>query len=322
MAFSTIDIDTSWQDLGIVTEIWTAYNKRAAACGLSALSEPTEDTTCFDFIIACQAGIESMYSYWADPSVSLTGQASLPVVFSSLSEMMTAAGLTAEGYWRRIALDGTAPATWTTYDAAGWSYGQITNGDLAGPWVFADLMSALSVMTRRVIDPESSSESSASALVMRDYPDDAVPPFPVISPDAVSASSTSYGQNYSTASARRENDADDFTESASFQIASYSAPPNTTASVKTASLVALASCPDGDLGLGFTDGETSVTWSLSASASTTFTGVSFAVSLWSGLTATLEAWASFPAPGTDHASAATVYLSEAWVLDYAFADGI
>lgn len=150
MAFTTIDGDTSWQDLAIAQEIRTAYNKRRTACGLSLMDDPTEASTVSSFIIAVQTGIEEMATQFSNPAATLAGQTSLPANYATLAAFMAGAGLTASGYWRRIADGGTQPATWTDYGAAGWSYGKIENLDLAGPWLFQDLMTALAHMTRMI----------------------------------------------------------------------------------------------------------------------------------------------------------------------------
>lgn len=151
MAFTLIDGDTSWQDLAIAQEIATSYNLRRSLCGLSTISAPTEDVEVFDFVLSVQTGIEDMLgSIWIDPSTSLAsllGQADYPTPLTE-AQTMTAAGLTESGYWRRIADGGTQPASWTDYNASGWSYGSIQNKDLAGPWLFQDIQSALAILTR------------------------------------------------------------------------------------------------------------------------------------------------------------------------------
>jgi hypothetical protein len=160
MAFIAIDSDTSWQNLAIAQEIVASYNLRRQVFGLSTLSAPSEATVVYAFVRALQEGIEEMIGYnyygygayygWLSPADALSsysGQSSYPSPMS-LSSGMTAAGLTASGYWRRIAEGGTQPSTWTNYSASGWSYGKITSKDLAGPWLFKDIQSALAILTR------------------------------------------------------------------------------------------------------------------------------------------------------------------------------
>lgn len=163
MAFTVIDGDTSWQDLAIAQELATSYNYRRSVFGLSTVSAPTEASLVFAFIQALQNGIEEMMGYdyfgsgeyygWLLNTAALstyTGQSAFPTPLT-LATGMTAAGLTASGYWRRIAQGGTQPAVWTNYAAAGWSYGKITDKDLAGPWLFKDLQIALQVLTRPIL---------------------------------------------------------------------------------------------------------------------------------------------------------------------------
>lgn len=159
MGWTAITTDTSWQELAIAQEIAEAYNKRVAAltsaeqtaAGVSEIS-PSESMTVFDFVHTVQTGIEGMARYWGDKDrvlINVSPNMLSFTNFSSVSEMMTAAGLTQSGYWRRIGDGGTQPEDWTSYTAPGWSYGKITDKDLAGPWLFVDLETALSALTRR-----------------------------------------------------------------------------------------------------------------------------------------------------------------------------
>jgi hypothetical protein len=168
MAFTAIDGDTSWQDLAVAEELAEGYNLRRSVFGLSTVSTPTQASQVFAFVQALQNGIEEMMGYdyygygeyygWLLNTAALstyTGQSVYPTPLT-LATGMTAAGLTASGYWRRIAEGGTQPAVWTNYAAAGWSYGKITDKDLAGPWLFKDLQVALSVLTRAQLLPTQS----------------------------------------------------------------------------------------------------------------------------------------------------------------------
>ena len=160
MAFIAIDTDTSWQDLYVAEEIATSYNRRRLLFGLSEIATPTADTLVYDFVLALQTGIEEMMGYdyfgygtfygWLLNTAALSsyeGQAATPTPLTQAAGM-TAAGLTASGYWRRIAEGGTQPTTWTNYAADGWSYGKIESKDLAGPWLWKDIQLALSALTR------------------------------------------------------------------------------------------------------------------------------------------------------------------------------
>lgn len=156
MAFTAIDVNTSWQDLAIAAEIAASYNLRRTLLGLSTIAVPDEDTAVYDFVLAIQAGIEEMAAVagWISNSIAMTayeGESSYPSSLG-ISGVMTLAGLTESGYWRRIANDGSQPADWTDYNAAGWAYGKIQSKDLAGPWLYKDIQLALSAMTRRMTD--------------------------------------------------------------------------------------------------------------------------------------------------------------------------
>ena len=154
MGFTAIDSDTSWQDLAIAQELVVSYNIRRALCGLSAMATPSEATIVSEFILALQNGIAEMAdNKWLNNVGSLSayeGQTAYPSKMTSASTM-AAAGLTATGYWRRIAEGGTQPASWTDYSAEGWSYGTIVSKDLAGPWLFKDLQLALAAMSRTLL---------------------------------------------------------------------------------------------------------------------------------------------------------------------------
>ncbi len=162
MGWTTITADTSWQELSIAQEIATAYNKRVAALSETERTDaevdeikPSDAMTVFDFVHAVQTGIEAMARYWGDKDrvlINVSPDTLSFTNFSSVSEMMTAAGLTQPGYWRRIEEGGTQPEDWESYTATGWSYGKITDKDLAGPWLFIDLQVALSALTRRYSD--------------------------------------------------------------------------------------------------------------------------------------------------------------------------
>ena len=161
MAWKTINVDTSWQDLDVASEIALAYDRRVGiltttertAAGVSILfpsGDPSESNTVYDLVYALQVGIAKLYSYFSNPTAALAGSTSYPANYASAAAMFSAAGLTSSGYFRRIASGGTQPATWTSYGAPGWSYGTIQSGDLAGPWLWIDLQNALTALTRRI----------------------------------------------------------------------------------------------------------------------------------------------------------------------------
>jgi|GEM_PF-5617560 len=179
MAWATITTDTSWQSLAVAQQLAVAFNRRATVVGADSIetrlgvAEIGEGVRVYDFVRAMQVGIESIATSFSLASATLAGQASLPANFASVSAMMTAAGLTQSGYWRRAAEGGAAPDPWTPY--AGWSYGKMETGDLAGPWLFKDLQVALTAMTRVVVPVASATFTSYAEKVegaeYTEYPD-------------------------------------------------------------------------------------------------------------------------------------------------------
>ena len=178
MAFTLIDVDTSWQDLAIAQEIVTSYNLRCQIFGVSAFPAPSELSIDFSFISMLQERFETLASLgWMSPSGSLgdlEGEAAFPSVYTA-SQAMTAAGLSQPGFWRRIPEGGSQPATWTDYNATGWSYGRITDKDLAGPWLFQDLQKALSALTRARLNMYCGRIKYFAGEFYSAYPD--LPPF-------------------------------------------------------------------------------------------------------------------------------------------------
>ena len=157
MSWTTITTGTSWQSLAIAQEIAAAYNLRAFVAGAPTLetslgvSSIVEGLKVFDFVSACQTGIESMALSFANPGATLAGQSSIVSSFASVQAMLNAAGLSRSGGWRRIAEGWSSPDPWTSYFDQTWNYGKISDKDLAGPWLFKDLQLSLSAMKRIVL---------------------------------------------------------------------------------------------------------------------------------------------------------------------------
>jgi len=149
MPFSSISADSSVQDLALAQEIVTAYNKRRVACGLAEYSV-AEGDDCYSFFHALQSGIESMITYFGDADAALAGQSALPTKYASTDAGMTDLGLTSAGYWRRLPQDVQSSLGWQNYGESCYSYGKVQNGDIMGPWLWQDLMTALSGLTRMV----------------------------------------------------------------------------------------------------------------------------------------------------------------------------
>jgi hypothetical protein len=151
MAFTTININTSWQDLAIAVEIANSYNLRRRLKNLEPIAVPDQDVKVFDFILAIQSGIEAMATTWMDNAGAITDYqygASGSIAPETEADLMALAGLTESGYWRRVPVDGDKPADWTEYDDAAYSYGKIQDGDMAGPWLFKDIQLVMQKMTR------------------------------------------------------------------------------------------------------------------------------------------------------------------------------
>jgi hypothetical protein len=154
MAFTTIDINTSWQDLAIAIEIANSYNLRRRLKNLEVIAVPTHDTLVFDFIFAIQTGLEEMANdRWMNNSGAIVDYklgSSGSIAAETTADLMALAGMTSTGYWRRVPVDGDAPADWTDYGDAVYSYGKIEDGDLAGPWLFKDIQLLMEKMTRHI----------------------------------------------------------------------------------------------------------------------------------------------------------------------------
>jgi hypothetical protein len=149
----------SWQDYTIAQRIYDAYVRRFAASTLSVSDTPTafpSPSTVFHFIEHMQAAVQTLSSsQWLDPtaSVELTSKTDLDnFSYLSTDAFLDSAGLdgvtSTTRHWRRIAEGGTPPST-LAYDDAAFSYGPIQSKDMAGPWLFDDLQTALLGMFRR-----------------------------------------------------------------------------------------------------------------------------------------------------------------------------
>lgn len=162
MAWTNITIDTSWQNYDVAVEIADAINMRLDLLAAGATLYDTHKITplgmtVYAFVKKAQESVEFMGSttpcYFYDDYATLAsyvGQTSYPSPYADLQAIMTAAGLTETGYWRRAPHNSAAPADWTAYNDpvfAG-NYGKIEDKDLAGPWLFKDLQLVLTKMRR------------------------------------------------------------------------------------------------------------------------------------------------------------------------------
>lgn len=166
----------SAQAYELAKRIYDAYVRRCEAVGYTptASYEPVDASTkIFDFISNMQSAIESLADYaWWDPNEDLEVFDSVLDVdgFVKLSadELLTASGLTGETsgakYWRRIP-NYSGPPSDLTYANEAFSYGPIQDKDLAGPWLFEDLQTALKFMRRSKTSVYYSEGEEASTLV-------------------------------------------------------------------------------------------------------------------------------------------------------------
>jgi len=160
MAFPTITADTELNDLALARHMANSVNKRLSAIqqGLAYPALVSTGTNLKTFISAAQDALAGAIAIstsarlgFADPALTLAGRTSLPSVWGQ-TNILAAAGLTASGVWRRIP-EGTAPPTaaeWENYHWSGYQYGKIQQRDIAGPWLWADLISLLAKLTRTV----------------------------------------------------------------------------------------------------------------------------------------------------------------------------
>jgi len=196
MAWTLIDLDTSWQDLPVAVQIWDQYDRRQRVLAdlytypegttvvspiVAPLLQPDSDVTVFDFIKQMQENIEQMATdIWVDPTIDLASIYNVEVPPSvsdpthltwTKDEYMTEAGLTATGYWRRLDEEDNLPTDWGQYDGAGFSYGQIQDKDMAGPWLFQDLQTALTKMTRTYLVGEAtaSQPKESNTTIITDW---------------------------------------------------------------------------------------------------------------------------------------------------------
>lgn len=178
MAFTTITAETPWNSLALAQEVYQAcLHRYGAACAvlhrafsgqILGLDEPSTSTPVFTFIRNVQQFISTHMGVFSPPSAPLTADSEIAISGYSGSSFAEETGLTRLSpsgnpvYWRRIPEGATPPthAQWSDYDWEGYSSGPIQQKDVAGPWLWADIMAALSKMTRTVPSPYSSSDTA------------------------------------------------------------------------------------------------------------------------------------------------------------------
>lgn len=157
MAFETITSDTKINSLRIAKQLYVAYTHRMAALRIrytiasEYVTEPDTDTNLYAYLKGLQKFVQEQAGRFCDPGATLDGAAAYPSAMTFPdAAFATATGLSETGRWRRVP-DGTNPpslANWANYDDEAYSYGAITLLDVAGPWLWQDLISAFEKLTR------------------------------------------------------------------------------------------------------------------------------------------------------------------------------
>ncbi len=325
MSWTAIDANTSWQSLAIAQEIATAYNKRVAVYNAfypAAIQPiaPNGDMTVHDFIHTVQLGLILMSSRWSDPSVTLSPTlAGVPWGYPTEADFFTAAGLGYSGYFRRIPHDQSAPADWTIYADAGWNYGLISDKDLAGPWLFKDLETALDHMTRFSTASFGSgllASASASGTL-------APPAIPAISGSApnYATANTTFGLKLNAHRGVEDNTLAESGESAyiaDFPLTGATSEPK---DIHTYLMTDMGF--DGadyfDWGTGFVQNKYNMMWYWTNTTDSDFHPGFAALETWSELTSQLTDWTTLinAAPSGDTKSL-SVLNTLWWIIDYRF----
>ena len=179
MAFTTITAETPWNSLALAQEVYQACLHRCGAAyaatktqwngQIPLLAAPSTSTPVYTFIRGAQRTILNYMSTFCPPSAPLTADSEIAVQTYSGQSFAEETGLTGKDsasnyvFWRRIPEGATPPthAQWADYDWDGYSYGQIQQKDVAGPWLWADIMAALVKMTRVLASSPYSSSATA-----------------------------------------------------------------------------------------------------------------------------------------------------------------
>lgn len=179
MAFTSITAETPWNSLALAQEVHQACLHRCGAAYATTKTQwdgqiplwdaPSTSTPVFTFIRKAQQFVHTYMTAFSPPSVALTADSEITILSYSGATFAAETGLTrlnASGtpvFWRRIPEGATPPthAQWADYDWEGYSSGPIQQKDVAGPWLWADIMAALVKMTRAVSNSPFSSSDTA-----------------------------------------------------------------------------------------------------------------------------------------------------------------
>ena len=179
MAFTSITAETPWNSLALAQEVHQACLHRCGAAYATTKTQwdgqiplwdaPSTSTPVFAFIRLAQQFVQTYMTAFSPPSVALTADSEITILSYSGATFAAETGLTrlnASGnpvFWRRIPEGATPPthAQWADYDWEGYSSGPIQQRDVAGPWLWADIMAALVKMTRALAYSPYSSNGTA-----------------------------------------------------------------------------------------------------------------------------------------------------------------
>lgn len=166
MAFTPITAETPWNSLALAQEVYQASLHRCGAAYAARKSQwdgqiplwgaPSTSTPVFTFIRKAQQFILTYMTAFSPPSAPLTADSEIAINTYHAQSFAEETGLTGKdvynnfAFWRRVPEGATPPthAQWADYDWNGYSYGGIQQKDVAGPWLWADIMAALVKMTR------------------------------------------------------------------------------------------------------------------------------------------------------------------------------
>ena len=196
MAFTSITAETPWNSLALAQEVYQACLHRCGAAYATTKTawdgriplwdEPSTSTPVFTFIRKAQQFILAHMTAFSPPSIALTADSEIVISPYGSSSFAEETGLDGKdaynnfAFWRRVPEGATPPthAQWADYDWEGYSYGPIQQKDVAGPWLWADIMAALVKMTRTVAhSPYSSSNTVEYRYEKTSASRDSTPPY-------------------------------------------------------------------------------------------------------------------------------------------------
>ncbi len=179
MAFTSITAETPWNSLALAQEVYQACLHRVGAAyaaektqwngQIPLLSAPSTSTPVYTFIRGAQRTILKYMTTFCPPSAPLTADSEIGINTYHGQSFAEETGLTGKDvynnfqFWRRVPEGATPPthAQWADYDWEGYSYGLIQQKDVAGPWLWADIIAALVKMTRVLAHSPWSSAATA-----------------------------------------------------------------------------------------------------------------------------------------------------------------